>query len=281
LLPPAVRDYVMGLPCPAGLIGCRASGGSLECCEYDIAVFADGKDSIVQAGGHPIELLHVGSSPSRHLASLNDMEIIKDDESFALSSAIQDFTAEKYAKAFGAHGRKLIVSSLLCQQRMKSAKQQIVAAMWLKMAAYNFIQGTLAAAGMRPMPLHELAQTRQAPLSADAADGVQAALECIGIERATRPAISRSFEAVAELKSPDYDRSLVQSKAAHLLNRSMLTDCYYYLGKVASDNLAGRSGTFHSKYAKLVQISLDLSSDAQQLEKLQKSLFRAAKKGLK
>lgn len=281
MLPPAVRDYVMGLPYPAGLIGCRASGGSLDCCEYDIAVFADGADSVAHAGGHTIELLHVGTSPRRHLASLKDMEIIKDDRSFALSSAVHDFTPEKHSRALRAQGRKLLVSSLLCQQKMKGAKHQAVAAMWLKIAAFNFIQGTLAAAGTRPMPLHELAQTRQEPLAADAADGVQAALECIGIERATRPAIARSSEAIAELKSRDYDRRLVQSKAAHLLDRSRLADCYYYLGRVASDSLAGRSGTFHAKYAKLVQISLDLSSDTQQLEKLQKSLFRAAKKGLK
>jgi hypothetical protein len=281
LLPAAVRDYVMGLPHPAGLIGCRASGGSLECCEYDIAVFADGTDSVVQAGGHTVELLHLGRSPRKHIASLKDMEIIKDDRSFVLSSAMQDFGPEKRARALKTSGRKLLVNSLMCQQRTKDARQQTVAAMWLKIAAYNFVQGTLAAAGTRPMPLHELAQARQAPLAADAADGVQVALECIGIERATRPAIARSSEAVAELKSRDHDRGLVQSKAAHLLDKSMLADCYYYLGRVASDSLAGRSGAFHAKYAKLVQISLDLSSDTQQLEKLQKSLFRAAKKGLK
>jgi len=61
----------------------------------------------------------------------------------------------------------------------------------------------------------------------------------------------------------------------------MLADCYYYAGKVAAKNLAGRKELFYSRYSKLVKLALDLSSDMQLLEKLQKRLFRAANGGLK
>jgi hypothetical protein len=87
--------------------------------------------------------------------------------------------------------------------------------------------------------------------------------------------------AIKELKSKDYDRDLFLSKAEHLLGRSMLADCYYYAGRVAAKNLAGRKDLFYSQYPKLVQLALDLSSDVQHLEKLQKHLFRAANSGLK
>lgn len=279
MLPAPVTNYVMDLPHPAGLIGCRASDGALGCCEYDIAVFGAGENSVVQIGGHAIELLHI-DLPGKNVVALGEMLIIKDSHSFALASAIQGM-ADKYRKALAAAGRKSMASSLLCQQKMKSAKQQTTAAMWLKVAAYHFIQGALALAGTRPMPLHELDQLRQATLATDISDGAQAALECVGIERATRPAIARSSEAVAELKSQDYDKWLVRSKIGYLLEKSMLADCYYYLGRVASDSLADKSSMFLGKYSKLVQLSMDLSGDQQRLEKLQKSLSVAAKKGLK
>ena len=276
LIPAAVADYVASLPHPAGLVGCRAGGVSHDCCEYDIAVFGKGNNTVVQAGGHVIELVHVGMADA---AALGRVYVIKDSPAFALSSMLQD-VAPKQKKALAASGRKSLVSSLFCQQKMKGARQQVAAAMWLKMAAYHFVQGTLALAGARPMPLHELAQVRQAELSTDAADSVQAALECIGAERAGRPAIARSIEAVSELKAGDYDRDLMRHKAEHLLEKSMIADCYYYLGRVAAESLAGKNSAFYSKYGKLVQLSMDLSNDTQQLEKLQKSLFRAAKKGL-
>ncbi|MGI0021079.1 MAG: hypothetical protein ACREAY_11470 [Nitrososphaera sp.] len=278
LIPAAVADYVAGLTHPAALVGCRLSGMSHDCCEHDIAVFGQGENAVVHVGGHIIELVHVGMA-AQDVAPLGRIEVIRDSPALALSSMLQE-VAPKLKKALAAFGRKSLVSSLFCQQKMKDTRHQVASAMWLKMAAYHFVQGTLALAGTRPMPLHELAQVRQAELATDAADGVQAALECIGIERATRSEIARSIEAITELKSGDYDKELTRYKAEHLLEKSMIADCYYYLGRVASESLAGRGSAFYSKYGKLVQISMDLSSDIQQLEKLQKSLFRAAKKGL-
>src|SRR4029078_3494098 len=152
--------------------------------------------------------------------------------------------------ALVAAGKKSLISSLFYQQRMNGANNPIVAAMWLKVAAYEFIAGSLALSGSRPMPLHAPEQIRQAD-AGGISDGVQIAFECIGTERATRPAISRSLEAIQELKSNDYDRDLVMSKIRHLLDRHMLADCYYYAGKVAGKSLAGRSDTFHSRYSKL------------------------------
>lgn len=283
LVPKAVRDYVAELPHPAGLVGCRAAGEmSHDCCEYDIAVFGQGENRLEKVGDHIVELVHI-SLPRDHLVALRGMTIIRDSKEFSTSSTLKGITEDRFRKALFASGRKALVSSLFCQQRFKLARkeQQVAGAMWLKMASYHLVAGTLAVFGARPMPLHELAQTRQADLPADVADGVQAALECIGIERATRPAIARSTEAMLELKSRDYDRELVRTKVEHLLEKSMLADCYYYTGRVAAENLAARNDVFFRRYAKLVQIAMDLSGDEQQLERLQKSLSLAAKRGLK
>jgi hypothetical protein len=286
LMPREVRDYVANLSHPAGMVGCRVEEEmSLPCCEYDIVVFGDGKNRVEKlAPGYIVELVHLRGRPRDHLLTLKGMSLhdsALDSQAFAISADLKDITDEKFKRALFVFGRKAFVSSLFCQQRFKLAKEPQVGAMWLKMASYHLIAGTLAIFGTRPMPLHELAQARRAEIPVDAADGIQAALDCIGIERATRPGIARLTEATLELKSKDYDRDLVQSKMQYLLDKSMLADCYYYAGRIAAESLGSRNEEFFRRFAKLIQLAMDLSSDKHQLERLQKSLSLAAKKGLK
>lgn len=283
LIPTAIKVFASEIVYPVALIGCRTSKMSLDCCEYDLAVFAGSQEhsqanQVVQVDKRPIELIHVTGPIKDHIIDLADMVILKDNSKLMLSSAAKDIISEKYKKMLAASGKKLLISSLFCQQKMKRANHPMIAAMWLKIAAYEFIDGMLALSGNRPMPVHILEQVRQ--IDSRMAEGVDVALECIGAERATRPAISRSMEAIKELKSKDYDMELFVSKIRHLLERRMLVDCYYYAGRVASKNLVSRKEIFYSQYSKLVQLALDLVNDLQSLEKMQKRLFRAVNKGL-
>lgn len=275
MIPAPVRDFVRSLPGPSALVGCRASKHAFACCEYDVAIFDQGTSGVVQVGDHAVELVYVDDC----MLEFDTVEIIKDSKSFFLSSKLREATLEKRSRALRAFGRKAMVASLMCQQRMKDLKQPLLASMWLKAGAYQFIRGALAVSRERPMPAHELEQVRQIDLGG-LSEGTQIALECIGIERATRPVISRSAEAVAELKSRDYDTKLTLAKAEWMLEKSMIADGYYFLGRSACESLVTRSYAFHSKYVKLAQLALDLSADQQGLERLQKSLSRATRKAL-
>ena len=283
LIPAAIKAFANEIMHPVALIGCRTSPISLDCCEYDLAIFEPSQEDkqvnqVIQVNKQPVELIHFTGSIKDHVIDLANMAILKDNAKLMLSSAAKDIILEKYTKTLVSSGKKSLISSLFCQQKMRGTKHPIVAAMWLKIAAYEFIDGMIALSGNRPMPVHILEQVRQ--IDARRAEGVEVALECIGAERATRPAISRSMEAIKELKLNDYDKDLFVSKITHLLERRMLVDCYYYAGRVASKNLVTRIESFHSQYSKLVQLALDLSSDSQSLEKMQKQLFRAVKIGL-
>jgi hypothetical protein len=282
-IPTAIKVFASEIVYPVALIGCRTSEMSLDCCEYDLAVFAVSQEDnqvnqVMQVDNRPVELMHLTGSIKDHIIDLADMVILKDNSKLMLSSAAKGIIAEKHKKMLAASGKKLLISSLFCQQKMRGAKHPMVAAMWLKIAAYEFIDGILALSENRPMPLHILEQVRQ--IDSRMAEGVEVALECVGVERATRPAISRSMGAIKELKSKDYDRELFMSKVSHLLERRMLVDCYYYAGRVAAKNLVSRKEIFYSQYSKLVQLALDLVSDEQSLEKMQKRLFKAANRGL-
>lgn len=282
-LPTAIKAFASEIVYPVALIGCRTSEMSLDCCEYDLAVFVvtqedNQANQVVQVDNRPVELMHITGSIKDHIIDLADMVILKDNSKLMLSSAAKDIIAEKYKKMLAASGKKLLINSLFCQQKMRGTKHPMVAAMWLKIAAYEFIDGILALSGNRPMPVHILEQVRQ--IDSRMAEGVEVALECIGVERATRPSISRSMGAIKELKSKDYDRELFMSKVSHLLERRMLVDCYCYAGRVAAKNLVSRKEIFYSQYSKLVQLALDLVSDVQSLEKMQKGLFRATNRAL-
>lgn len=282
-IPTAIKAFASEIVYPVALIGCRRSEMSLDCCEYDLAVFVvtqedNQANQVVQVDNRPVELMHITGSIKDHIIDLADMVILKDNSKLMLSSAAKDIIAEKYEKMLAASGKKLLINSLFCQQKMRGTKHPMVAAMWLKIAAYEFIDGMLALSGNRPMPVHILEQVRQ--IDSRMAEGLEVALECIGVERATRPAISRSMGAIKELKSKDYDRELFMSKVSHLLERRMLVDCYCYAGRVAAKNLVSRKEIFYSQYSKLVQLALDLVSDVQSLEKMQKGLFRATNRAL-
>jgi hypothetical protein len=282
-LPTAIKAFASEIVYPVALIGCRTSEMSLDCCEYDLAVFVvtqedNQANQVVQVDNRPVELMHITGSIKDHIIDLADMVILKDNSKLMLSSAAKDIVSEKYEKMLAASGKKLLINSLFCQQKMRGTKHPMVAAMWLKIAAYEFIDGILALSGNRPMPVHILEQVRQ--IDSRMAEGLEVALECIGVERATRPAISRSMGAIKELKSKDYDRELFMSKVSHLLERRMLVDCYCYAGRVAAKNLVSRKEIFYSQYSKLVQLALDLVSDVQSLEKMQKGLFRATNRAL-
>jgi hypothetical protein len=282
-IPTAVKAFASEIVYPVALIGCRVSEISLDCCEYDLAVFAGSQEhnqanQVVQVDNYPIELMHLTGSIKDHIIDLANMVILKDNSKLMLSSSAKDIIAKKYKKMLTASGKKQLISSLFCQQKMMGTNHPMIAAMWLKIAAYEFIDGMLALSGNRPMPVHILEQVRQ--IDFRIAEGIDVALECIGAERATRPAISRSMEAIKELKSKDYDRELFISKVNHLLEHRMLVDCYYYAGRIAARNLVSRREIFYKQYSKLVQLALDLVNDPQSLEKMQKRLFRAVNRGL-
>ncbi|MDQ3836310.1 MAG: hypothetical protein M3270_05170 [Thermoproteota archaeon] len=282
-IPTPIKSFASEIQSPVAVIGCRTSEISLDCCEYDLAIYEQSIEDkstnrVMKIGNYAVEVMHFSGSIKNHIIDLANMIILKDNNKLALSSAAKDIVAEKYQKMLAAYGKKSLVSSLLCQQKMLTTKHPVVAAMWLKIAAYDFIDGIIALSGNRPMPLHILEQIRQ--IDSKRTEGIEVALECIGAERATRPSIARSMEAIKELKSKDYDRELFVSKVCHLLERRMLVDCYYYAGGIAAKNLVNRPETFYRKYFKLVQLALDLISDLQSLQRMQKRLDRAAKIGL-
>ena len=290
-IPADLVDYISNnFRYPAGIIGCRATNPemSLDCCEYDIAIFnkQSAGNRFIRLGNHGLEVITLREISRINVMKLYKMIIIQDDNSLSLSSSslssannVSAFQ-QHYLKVLRGLGKKSIINSLFYYEKITKniQKNSVLAAMWLKIAAYDFLEGILALSEIKPMPIHELNQIRKITIERqDIAEGVKIALECIGLERATRSTISRSIEAICELNSMEYDKELIKIKVNHLLEKGMISDCYYYLGKMGHRCLAYRDYKFLSKYMKLIQISMDLTKDMQQLEKLHINLVSISK----
>src|SRR5215216_7539896 len=111
---------------PVALVGCRTSEMSLDCCEYDLAVFALSQEDnlsnqVMQVENCPVELMHLRGSIKDHIIDLTDMIVLKDNNKLMLSSAAKDIIAKKSRRMLAASGKKLLISSLFSQQKMMGA----------------------------------------------------------------------------------------------------------------------------------------------------------------
>lgn len=294
-LPSSVKNYVeSNYDTPVGLIGCRvaASKLSFDCCEFDLAVFCNTykNRNLLNIGKYTIEVITLPVD-SRNVITLKDMCLVKDfATTYPLTTAHRHTIFKSriddtdYTRALLSHGKKKILESLFYFDRIGRAfkRNPVLGSMWLKLSAYEFLEGVVSLSGQRPMPFHELQQIRL--IDSDyqiVSNGIQIALDCIGIERANRSTVSRSGLALERLYGNGYDKGLVFGKISSLLRVGMLPDCYYYIGKMAKKQLLKRDERFYETYSKLVQIALDLSSDNQQNQKLHSELSNTAKSILK
>ena len=85
-IPSELVDYISNnFRHPAGIIGCRATNPemSLDCCEYDIAIFnkQSAGNRFIRLGNHGLELISLTETSRINVMKLHNMIIIHDDDS--------------------------------------------------------------------------------------------------------------------------------------------------------------------------------------------------------
>ena len=268
------------------LIGCRADSShiSYDCCEYDVAILGSNENGydkkIVRLGDNTIEFLHYPNYQNGH----NDISLfnmIKLDKSTDLFISPHPPEIDK-KRWYIAAGKRRVVNSLFNVSKNSSAKAEPDSSLNLKIAAYDLIEGILLLSQTRPMPIHELNQLRQVEVRKDFInEAIQVCIECLGIERATRTIINRSFKALKEILKERYDVELLSSKIDFLLKQGLLADCYYYIGKLVCCHLEKKDNASQLNYHKLNTIALDLTGDYEKVKKLSAFVKRDCKLMLK
>jgi len=274
-IPNEIQEYIdEKTDSELALIGCRAENSeiSYECCEYDIAVLG-GNDAglgnkITYVGNNTIEFLNFPKY-SHHDISLFNMVQLKNKASDLLLAYPHSIPKLDIKKMFIAEGKRRIVDSLFTVSKNSNKKTELSSSLNLKMAAYDLIEGIILISEIRPMPIHELNQLRLLEVHKDFInEAIQACIECLGIERATRTIINRSFKALKEILKERFDIELLASKIEFLLEHGLLADCYYYIGKLVCNHLEKKDNAFQMNYHKLNSIALDLTSDYENVKKM-------------
>ena len=169
-LPGEIQDFLStNSELELALIGCRADSpqNSYDCCEYDIAILGENtRDSfdkkILQLGNYTVEFLNFQNQNVRNDIALSNMKMLKDSNTLISESPKFD-----RKKLLIAAGKRRIVDSLFNVSKNSSAKEELNAALNLKIAAYDLIEGILLMSETRPMPIHELNQLSQFEVNKD------------------------------------------------------------------------------------------------------------------
>jgi hypothetical protein len=269
------------------LIGCRADSShiSYDCCEYDVAIIGSNENGydkkIVRLGDNTIEFLYFPNYQNYGHPDISLFNMIKLEKSSDLFISPQPPEIDRKSWYIAA-GKRRVVDSLFNVSKNSSAKAELNSSLNLKIAAYDLIEGILLLSQTRPMPIHELNQLRQVEVHKDFInEAIQVCIECLGIERATRTIINRSFKALKEILKERYDVELLSSKVDFLLKQGLLADCYYYIGKLVCSHLEKKDNASQLNYHKLNSIALDLTSDYEKVKKLSALIKRGCKLLLK
>lgn len=242
--PGAVLDE-MGLGgFPAGLGGCRGAGRGFEACGLDVVVF-DGRDcapSPAERGGCALVIHHASLAESRtaRLLFYDGLRVIR-DESWELRMLLARIR-ERRAALFEDSSRGSLVDALLCCQRALGAGDEpaYLASCWQKCASFHLADAIAAASHAAPGPEHLLGVLRG--LGGGAGRHVPVATGSTGMERATPTLLARMAESaagLAGLAGTFPDPSTIRRMHAFFAGRSMLADCYFYLGHASRAGFAG------------------------------------------
>ena len=255
------------------LIGCRADNSNIsyECCEYDIAVLAKNENglgnNIMQVGKEKLEFLDFSNFNQNEISLLSMIKV--DNKTNSLLIPRDDSTSKTDVKRiFLSAGKRRAVDSLFNVSKTSTSKSELNLSLNLKIAAYELIEAILLISEIRPMPIHELNQLRQLEIRKDfIKEAIQLCVESIGIERATRTIINRSFNAVKEIFKERYDIGLITSKIQFLVEHGLIADSYYYIGKLVCNHLEKKGHAYQLDYQKLNSIALDLASDYENIKR--------------
>lgn len=252
---------------PVALTGCRTTDLALECCEYDFVIITDDQyKDLLQVGGDYAELHTMPQKSSQFEMALNlhNMQIIN-DSSWILSSLKQG--SESIAGALLWYSRNKAVDALLYANRSMETTDDSAAmsSLWLKCAAYCYLEAAISRSGAIPMPVHMLAQLRTIE-DRTVTEGISLASNCLGLERANKSSLSRCVEATIGLNDKikhDYTTKLVSKKAKFMYDATMYADCYFYVGYVARNAVMNISANqkLLKDYAFMIGIAMDLTTD--------------------
>jgi len=256
--------------CPVGMGGCHNQGLNYTCCEYDITIF-DGKkqkESIVEHDNIFYHIYHgtLQETSPDILIQYHGMKILL-DEQWELNILLSKIK-EKKEKIFNAYVKNCLIETNICITKLKNTTDSF-ASTWLKCAAYFLADAISAINFQRPSPTHMLNTLRELEKN-KINKFISVITESIGIERVTPSLLSRMSESTmgfSDMIENNSHSKTISQKCRYMINHSMFSDCYFYLGYINRNNfikikdLHRRPELIH-----ILKTAFDLENDSIKIE---------------
>ncbi len=259
---------------PVGLGGCRNSEHSHECCEYNITIF-DGtqqEDSVMEFENEFVKIHHasLNENNSNILTQFHGMKTIL-DEQWELQMLLSKIK-ESREKIFNDYAKNCLFDSLFCLTKSENGLKSSdpFASSWQKCAAY-FIADAISVLNLtRPSPVHMLDYVRDFKKNR-VNEKFSVINDCIGIERATPSLLLRMCKSTigfSDTIEKNNHSKIIQAKHDYLVQNSLLSDCYFYLGYINRNNIIKIKDSIHRKpeLIHILKVGFDIENDSTKIE---------------
>ena len=258
---------------PIALGGCRAEKINHECCDHNIVIFdqTDDSDSVIEIDDEFVRLHHGSLNESRIeiLNQYHNLEILHDpkwDLKIFLSKI-----KEKRGSILQAYSKKCIIESQVCITKANNdLESNPFSACLIKCAAYFLIDAILTLNNKQNFPTHTLDIIRNLK-SNKLNDAVSLITECIGLERSTNSLLTRmlkSTQGFSDMVEKNDHSKIIKNNADFLIENSLLSDCYFYLGNINRNNFYKIKNSSYnlSEFIHILKTGFDLENDIVKLE---------------
>ena len=254
---------------PVGLGGCRNDGTNFQCCEYNITTFDDKQEepSIHEIEGNMIKLHHGSLSETNVdvLIQFEDMKVLVDDK-WELQMFLTKIKT-KSKQISNSYVQNCLVDAGVYAAKAKELVKSSDpwAHVWIKCAAYFLADAIFSINSKRPSPTHMLETIRgfdQNKIN----QNFSIVHQCLGIERSSTSLLSRMIKSTigfSDMVEKNNHSKIIQHKYDYLVQHSLLSDCYFYLGYINRNNIIKTKDTLHRNlgYVHLLKVALDTESD--------------------
>ena len=227
---------------PVGLGGCHAEQINLDCCVHDITIFDQSgiPESVIEKDSQFFKIHHCTLTENRVeiLIQLHHMQILY-DEQWELKMFLAKIR-EKHESILKAFTKSSIIESQICLTKAKNVldKSDPFVSSWIKSAGYFLVDAILSLNNYRPSPSHMLDILRNLK-SNQINEMLPIVLDSLGLERATPSLLrrmSKSTVGLSDLVEKNNNSKIIQHKINCFLDKSLFSDCYFYIGYVNRNN---------------------------------------------
>ena len=259
---------------PVGLGGCHAEQTNLDCCVHDITIFdqSDIPESVIEKDSQFFKIHHCTLTENRVeiLIQLHHMQILY-DEQWELKMFLAKIR-EKHESILKAFTKSSIIESQICLTKAKNVldKSDPFVSSWIKSAGYFLVDAILSLNNYRPSPSHMLGILRNLK-SNQINEMLPIVLDSLGLERATPSLLrrmSKSTVGLSDLVEKNNNSKIIQHKINCFLDKSLFSDCYFYIGYVNRNNFYRIKNSL-DKFPEIIHIlktGFDLEYDSSAFE---------------